>query len=215
MLKKELMNELNNENHYTVPRYVLSYAKELGLDMDSLILLIYFLNKPNKSIFDYKKIIEDINFTEKELLNALSTLKDKNILLILMEKNDSGVLEEKVDISLFYESIFSKILNKETKENNEKDLYDNFEKEFGRTLSPMEYEIINSWKEQKISNELILSALKEAVFNGVNNLRYIDKILYEWNKKGIKKPTDIIEKQKAREEEKTPETYEYDWLNED
>jgi len=98
MLKKELMNELNNENHYTVPRYVLSYAKELGLDMDSLILLIYFLNKPNKSIFDYKKIIEDINFTEKELLNALSTLKDKNILLILMEKNDSGVLEEKVDI---------------------------------------------------------------------------------------------------------------------
>lgn len=215
MLKKELMNELNNENHYTVPRYVLSYAKELGLDMDSLILLIYFLNKPNKSIFDYKKIIEDINFTEKELLNALSTLKDKNILLILMEKNDSGVLEEKVDISLFYEIIFSKILNKETKENNEKGLYDNFEKEFGRTLSTMEYEIINSWKEQKISNELILSALKEAVFNGVNNLRYIDKILYEWNKKGIKKPTDIIEKQKAREEEKTPETYEYDWLNED
>ena len=209
------MNELNNENHYTVPRYVLSYAKELGLDMDSLILLIYFLNKPNKSIFDYKKIIEDINFTEKELLNALSTLKDKNILLILMEKNDSGVLEEKVDISLFYEIIFSKILNKETKENNEKDLYDNFEKEFGRTLSPMEYEIINSWKEQKISNELILSALKEAVFNGVNNLRYIDKILYEWNKKVIKKPTDIIEKQKASEEEKTPETYEYDWLNED
>lgn len=215
MLKKELMSELNNENHYTVPKYVLSYAKELGLDMDSLILLIYFLNKPNKSIFDYKKIIEDINFTEKELLNALSTLKDKNILLILMEKNDSGVLEEKVDISLFYEIIFSKILNKETKENNEKDLYDNFEKEFGRTLSPMEYEIINSWKEQKISNELILSALKEAVFNGVNNLRYIDKILYEWNKKGIKMPTDIIEKQKAREEEKTPETYEYDWLNED
>lgn len=215
MLKKELMNELNNENHYTVPKYVLSYAKELGLDMDSLILLIYFLNKPNKSIFDYKKIIEDINFTEKELLNALSTLKEKNILLILMEKNDSGVLEEKVDISLFYEIIFSKILNKETKENNEKDLYDNFEKEFGRTLSPMEYEIINSWKEQKISNELILSALKEAVFNGVNNLRYIDKILYEWNKKGIKKPTDIIEKQKAKEEEKTLETYEYDWLNED
>ena len=73
-------------------------------------------------------IIEDINFTEKELLNALSTLKEKNILLILMEKNDSGVLEEKVDISLFYEIIFSKILNKETKENNEKDLYDNFEK---------------------------------------------------------------------------------------
>ena len=181
MLKKELLEQLNNENHYTVPKYVLTYAKDLGLDMNALILLIYFLNKPNKTIFDYKKIINDLNFTEKELLDSMSVLKDKNILLILMEKNDSGVLEEKVDISLFYEIIFSKIINNESKENVEKDLYDNFEKEFGRTLSPMEYEIINSWLEQGISNELILSALKEAVFNGVNNLRYVDKIIYEWN----------------------------------
>lgn len=215
MLKKEFMEQLNNENHYTIPKYVLVYAKELGLDMNSLILLIYFLNKPNKMIFNYKKIVEDLNFTEKELLDAISLLKDKNILLILMEKNDSGVLEEKVDISLFYEIIFSKMLNKEDKEEKEKDLYDNFEKEFGRTLSPMEYEIISSWLEQGISNELILSALKEAVFNGVNNLRYIDKILYEWNKKGIKKPSDVTVREKEKEESKEDVTFEYDWLNED
>ncbi len=215
MLKKELLEQLNNENHYTVPKYVLTYAKDLGLDMNALILLIYFLNKPNKTIFDYKKIISDLNFTEKELLDSMSVLKDKNILLILMEKNDSGVLEEKVDISLFYEIIFSKILNNESKENVEKDLYDNFEKEFGRTLSPMEYEIINSWLEQGISNELILSALKEAVFNGVNNLRYVDKIIYEWNKKGIKKPSEVTQTEKKEEEEKASETYEYDWLNEE
>ena len=215
MLKKELLEQLNNENHYTVPKYVLTYAKDLGLDMNALILLIYFLNKPNKTIFDYKKIINDLNFTEKELLDSMSVLKDKNILLILMEKNDSGVLEEKVDISLFYEIIFSKIINNESKENVEKDLYDNFEKEFGRTLSPMEYEIINSWLEQGISNELILSALKEAVFNGVNNLRYVDKIIYEWNKKGIKKPSEVTQTEKKEEEEKASETYEYDWLNEE
>lgn len=215
MLKKELMEQLNNENHYTVPKYVLTYSKELGLDMNSLILLIYFLNKPNKMIFDYKKIINELNFTEKELLNALSTLKDKNILLILMEKNDSGILEEKVDISLFYDIIFSNILNNKDEEKNEKDLYDTFEKEFGRTLSPMEYEIINSWLEQGISRELILSALKEAVFNGVNNLRYVDKILYEWNKKGIKKADEIKVSNKKTEDDKEDISYEYDWLNED
>jgi len=215
MLKKDFIEQLNNENHYTIPKYVLAYAKDLGLDMSSLILLIYFLNKPNKTIFDYRKIIEDLNFSEKELLDAISILKDRNILLILMEKNDSGVLEEKIDISLFYEIIFSKILNNEKQEKNEKDLYDNFEKEFGRTLSPMEYEIINSWLEQGISDELILSALKEAVFNGVNNLRYVDKILYEWNKKGIKKSDDVVSKEKEREESDAFVPYEYDWLNED
>ena len=215
MNKKDFLEQLNNENHYTISKYVLSYAKELGLDMDSFILLIYLLNKPNKMIFDYKKIIDDINFTEKELLSAISLLKDKNILLILMEKNESGVLEEKIDISLFYEIIFSKMLNKQKKENKEKDLYDEFEKGFGRTLSPMEYEIISDWLEKGISNELILSALKEAVFNGVNNLRYIDKILYEWNKKGIKTPNDITSKIKKEEDQKEEITYEYDWLNED
>lgn len=215
MLKKEFMNQINNENHYTVPKYVLSYAKSLGLDMSSLILLIYFLNKPNKSIFNYKKIVEDLNFSEKELLDSISILKDKNLLLILMEKNDSGILEEKVDISLFYDIIFSKILNDEKEEEKEKDLYDNFEKEFGRTLSPMEYEIISTWLSQGIKKELILSALKEAVFNGVNNLRYIDKILYEWNKKGIKNAKDVSKKEKETEEDKEDVSYEYDWLNED
>lgn len=215
MLKQQFLEQINNENHYTIPKYVLTYAKELGLDMNSLILLVYFLNKPNKMIFDYRKIVKDLNFSEKELLDAISILKDKNILLILMEKNDSGILEEKVDISLFYDIIFSKMLNTETEEKSEKDLYDTFEREFGRTLSPMEYEIINSWLEQGISNSLILSALKEAIFNGVNNLRYVDKILYEWNKKGIKKPDDIKEKEKQIEDEKEVVSYEYDWLNED
>ena len=216
LLKEDFLQQLNNENHYTVPKYVFTYAKELGFDMSSLILLIYFINKPNKAVFDYKRIIDDLNFTEKELFDALTTLKDKNILLILMEKNDSGVLEEKVDISLFYEIIFSKILNKEKEDKEDKDLYADFEKEFGRTLSPMEYEIINSWLEQKIDRNLILAALKEAVFNGVSNLRYIDKILYEWNKKGIKKTDDIKKRQVEEKDKKDIEaSYEYDWLNDE
>ena len=49
-------------------------------------------------------------------------------------------------------------------------------------LSPMEYEIIKAWLDNDMSEELIKEALKEATFNGVSNLRYIDKILYEWGK---------------------------------
>ena len=214
MLKKEFLNQINNENHYTVPKYVFTYAKELGLDMNSLILLIYLMNKPNKIIFDYKKIMDELNFSEKELLDAISILKDKNILLILMEKNDSGILEEKIDISVFYEIIFSKMLNEEKSLKDSNDLFSTFEKEFGRTLSPMEYEIIKSWQEKEISNELILMALKEAVYNGVNNLRYIDKILYEWSKKGVKNASDVENKNKEQSQEDDTDFYQYDWLNE-
>lgn len=214
MLKDKFMQQINNENHYTVPNYVLLFAKEASLDANSLILLIYFLNQKNKDIFNYKKILNDLSFTEKELLESISVLKDKKILSISMEKNESGILEERVDISSFYDIVFSKFLEEEKERVNYSNLYSEFEKEFGRTLSPMEYEIINSWLESKISNDLILAALKEAVFNGVSNLRYIDKILFEWNKKGIKKPDDINKVKKDEEEDKNESFYEYDWLNE-
>ena len=214
MLKDKFMQQINNENHYTVPNYVLLFAKEASLDSNALILLIYFLNQKNKDIFNYKKILNDLAFTEKELLESISVLKDKKILSISMEKNESGILEERVDISSFYDIIFSKFLEEEKEKVNDSNLYSEFEKEFGRTLSPMEYEIINSWLESKISNDLILTALKEAVFNGVSNLRYIDKILFEWNKKGIKKPDDINKVKKDEEEDKNESFYEYDWLNE-
>ena len=214
MIKKKLFESINNENHYTVDKFVLNKAKEMNLDVNSLILLIYFLNHKNKEIFNYKKILEDLKFNEKELLDSISVLKDKKMLSIYMEKNESGILEERVDISSFYEIIFSKLLEDEENENNQKDLYDCFEREFGRTLSPMEYEIINNWIEQNISQELILAALKETVFNGVNNLRYVDKILYEWNKRGIKKSSDILKSERKKEEDSKESYYEYDWLNE-
>lgn len=215
MLKNKLIEQINNENHYTIPKYVLLYAKEAKLDVNSLILLIYLLNQKNKDIFDYKKIVCDLSFDEKELMDAISCLKEKKILTIEMEKNETGILEEKINISSFYDIIFSKFLDESKEKEEENDLYSMFEKEFGRTLSPVEYDIISSWIDKGVEKDLLKEALKEAVFNGSNNLRYIDKLLFEWNKKGIKSASEINKKAKEEvENEEKEETYEYDWLNE-
>lgn len=215
MFREKILELVNNENHFVVDKCVLKCAKQMKLNINSFILLIYFLNHKNKEIFDYKKILNDLDFSEQELVDSISQLKDKKILSIGMEKNDSGILEERIDISAFYDILSSKILDDDKQNANDKDLYDIFEKEFGRTLSPMEYEIINGWLESKLDKELIICALKETVFNGVNNLRYVDKILYEWNKKGIKVPSDIKEVEHNKSEENEQPYYEYDWLNED
>ena len=137
MLKKQFIEQINNENHYTIPKYVLTHAKDFRLDINSLILLIYFLNQKNKFVFNYKKIIDDLNFSEKEFLDSISILKEKKLISIQMEKNDSGILEEIVDVSSFYDIILSKFINESDTEQENNDLYDSFEKEFGRTLSPM------------------------------------------------------------------------------
>ncbi|NMM54185.1 DnaD domain-containing protein [Paenibacillus aquistagni] len=68
----------------------------------------------------------------------------------------------------------------------ELNLFEIFEKEFGRPLSPMEYETIGGWiDDDRYSQALILLALKEAVFAGKIHFRYIDRILLEWSRNKI------------------------------
>ena len=81
----------------------------------------------------------------------------------------------------------------------------------------MDYEIINAWIDRGFNEELIIAALKEAIDNGVSSFRYIDKILYEWKRKGIKQVEDI---KKSFEKEESPDynidkgILEYNWLDE-
>ena len=86
----------------------------------------------------------------------------------------------------------------------------------------MELEIINGWLISGTSEEMILGALKEAVYNGVTSFRYIDKIIYEWERKGFKTMNDVSNHMKARREEKSKdkviqkreqEIVDFDWLN--
>ncbi|HBM4134572.1 TPA: DnaD domain-containing protein, partial [Listeria innocua] len=66
-------------------------------------------------------------------------------------------------------------------------LYSLFEAEFGRPLSPMEAEMLSAWVDQdRTSPDLIKEALKEAVISQKLNFRYIDRILLNWSKQGVK-----------------------------
>lgn len=80
---------------------------------------------------------------------------------------------------------------RETAASRRKDLFTVFESEFARPLSPMEYETIVGWLDQdKYSDSLIMTALKEAVFAGKVHFRYIDRILMEWSRNGVKTPEE-------------------------
>ena len=55
-----------------------------------------------------------------------------------------------------------------------------FQYEFNRLLTPIEKEIIEDWKKEGFSDETIIKALKQSVYNGAVSLRYINKILQSW-----------------------------------
>ena len=111
-------------------------------------------------------------------------------------------IEEEISLDLFY----NKLLMTNKKEEVTTDIFSVFENEFGRTLSPIEYQTINAWLEKGTDEETIKKALKEAVINGVSNLRYIDKILFEWSK--IK--SDSKDKESAH-----TVIFDYNWLEDE
>ena len=207
------------KNNICIPKILLSNYKDLKINEKELIVLIYMLND-NSNLFNPGKISKELNLKLPEVLEIIEKLNNSDLITINTEKNN-GVLEEIVDLSNFYKKLAYLIVNKEkvesVNEDKQTNIYDDFEREFGRTLSPIEYELISGWLENEFSEEIILCALKEAVFNGVSNLRYIDKILYEWKKKGINTKEAVLKDKQnfKKNSSKKTEMFDYDWLNEE
>lgn len=209
----ETIKEIIKNKDMIVPRLLFLNYKKIGITEKELIFLIYIIN--NTNIFNPKQISLDLNINLNEVMEITSSLKSKGLLNIELKKVGTK-RNEYIQIDELYEKISFIILNTETEE-PKTNIYDIFEKEFGRTISPMEYEIIGAWLDNGTSEETIILALKEATYNGVNNLRYIDKIISEWTKKGIKTQEDVEKsrlsfKQKKEIKPKN-EILEYDWLN--
>lgn len=201
--------ELLKHGHIMVPMSLLQNYKKLKLTDKELIVLIYLLGSNE---FDPEKISKDLNIKLADTLKLIDSLTSKDILKISVKSGK--VCEEYIDLDEMYKKLVMTMVN-DKKEAPKTTIYDKFEKEFGRTLSPMEYEIIGAWIDSNYTEELIELALKEAVYNGVSNLRYIDKILSEWHKKGIKTEIDIKKEREKRQKQKPKkEVFEYDWLNE-
>lgn len=203
------VKELIKSKPYVIPDILLKNYHKLNITEKELIILIYLIN--SDLTFNPKLIANDLNIDLKELMEIISKLIEKDILKI--DSINTKIKEECFNLDTLYNKLTFIIVNDEIKE-VKSNLFVAFEKEFGRTLSPLDYEIICDWQTE-FSDELILSALKEAVFNGVNNLRYIDKIIRDWHKKGINNQQDVLNERKKFQEKKTDKKlFDYDWLNE-
>lgn len=113
-------------------------------------------------------------------------------------------------------------------EQKAKELYQLFEKEFGRILSPIENETIGAWiAVDHYELDIIQLALREAVLNQAYSLKYIDRILLSWERKNIKTKEQVLSQQQKRkqryakemeskevnEQELLPNISLHNWLN--
>ena len=201
IMKGDKIVDILKSGNIVIPIYLLKNYKKLNIKLEEFIFLMYLYNKGNNRVFDPSLFSLEIGSDLEQIMCMVSVLTDKNYIKVEVRKNDKGLMEDVISLDDFYSKLSLLVVDEANKQDSkDSNVFDMIEKEFGRTLSPIEYEIIKAWLDSHISEELIKEALKEATFNGVSNLRYIDKILYEWGKKGIKSKKDVLENKKHRNE---------------
>lgn len=114
-----------------------------------------------------------------------------------------GYLENDEDNNIIYNNI----------NNNNNNIYDFLQKELGRTLSPTEIEKVKEWED----NELTRYAVKIAILNGAYTINYIDAIIYNWQKLGIKSISQAQEETKRHRDKKISKKTDYkpEWFDAD
>ena len=192
------LRKIFESKDFVINSNIVKSISTIDITLDEFLLVLYFINI--SCYLDTENIKDKLGFDDEKTYNTFSSLLNKKYIEIEVTNNNSGVLE-KVKLEPLYDRL---ALNKKI-ETNETDLYSLFERELGRTLSSFEYELINKWIEDGVSENTIKEALKEAILNNVRSFKYIDKIIYDWTKNGTKK--------RAKEEGKLEDMFEYDWLD--
>ncbi|KAB8138451.1 DnaD domain-containing protein [Gracilibacillus oryzae] len=192
-----------------VSKLLINQYHKLGMNEQQLVILLHiYISKINGVHFPTpEEISENMTITTEECSRHLRNLIQLGYLQI-EEDETSGKLKEMYSLESLWEKIYKepeKIENKEEAQIGE--MFRRFEQEFGRPLSPFEIERINSWiDEEKYSIELIYAALREAVLMSKLNFNYIDRILIDWVKKGVRSLAQAKETSKSFHEHKNTES---------
>lgn len=89
---------------------------------------------------------------------------------------------------------------------------------YAREVFPHEYEKLENWLNE-YGGELVLFAIDISVANNVKHLNYVHGILRNWKSSGFKTKQDVLEHEKeiskAKEEKKSVELFDYNWLDDE
>ncbi len=194
MNNEEKMVQWLEQEYLSIPTFLMSSYKQLGLNEDELILLLQvqsFIQIGN-SFPTPTEISNRMTWSTTKCTEQLRALLQRGYITIQEEHDEKSVIHEKYSLKPLWEKVLFLFLNNSLEKHEQSikqefNLYSMFEQEFGRPLSPLECESLSMWIDEDHHDPTIIkAALREAVMSGKLNFRYIDRILFEWKKNGIK-----------------------------
>ncbi|WP_278963390.1 DnaD domain protein [Lactobacillus apis] len=188
---------------------LLAYYPQLKITNSELILIIQlelFAQKGNKFPSN-EQMAANTNFSATEIASIIQQLIDKNDLTIDQVTDEKGRIGNYYNLDRLYSKL-DDLLEKNvatpksgegtTNTTSEIDnsplnqLMRQFEIEFGRYLSPIEREEISAWLNvDHYDPEIIKLALREAVLSQAYSLKYVDRVLLNWQRHNLKTPSEV------------------------
>lgn len=192
---RELIVETLQSGNVNIPHGLLKYYKQLQLNEAQAMLLIHLLSfrqHDGKTFPTVYELQERMALSGQEVVEHLRQLVGKQYITIVEETDENGLRSSRYDFQPLFGKLADCCLQEmgqyidRAEDERETGLVTKFEREFGRPLSPIECELLVKWlEEDKLSDDLIIAALKEAVFAGKLNFKYIDRILFEWQRNRV------------------------------
>lgn len=191
-----------------IPSALLFHFKEIFDSSDDFLVWQFFYLQNTTSLEEVapRQIAENIGKTLTEVNRSMSHLTEKGLLQYkTIELN--GETEVIFDASAALEKLDEILAAKtgdqqpvKTAQNILKDLVDTFQQELGRLLTPFEIEdLTKTIQDDQTNPDLVKAALREAVFNGKANWKYIQAILRNWRREGITSLAQVEAKRAERE----------------
>ena len=208
MQSSDILKSTNFNYNNLFIKKILDY----NLSLHEFLLLNYFINY-NVEELNINEIEKHTSLTDEMILEAYNGLITKKIIKI-NTSNKNGVIVEIISLDDFYDKI-DQAIRGEKNEASKDEIIKVFEKASSEKATDLEIEVINAWISSGFETSMIINAINEAKYNGTCNIRYIDKVLNEWSKKGIKS-SEELEKYLKNELEATKkiELFDYNWLDE-
>ncbi|MGC6767975.1 DnaD domain protein [Enterococcus sp. LJL51] len=203
------INDYLQAGETVVSNLVIENYRKIGLSDEEFLfwLQLYRSQKKGDLFPDLLAISEMLEKPKEKVYQLLNELVSRGYIRIDTKQNEQGQMMDTYDLLPIFDKIAGlqkkQLIQKEqqSEENAVKTLYQDFEKEFSRPLSPIELEMIGQWLETDgYKPEVIRLALREAVLNQAYSLKYIDRILLAWERKNLTTKEQIAEDQKRRKQ---------------
>lgn len=205
---------MNINRYINFERLLTLNYKKIGLNDDEFVLLLitYELVQTGTKFVNPSDLSLLCNFTPTKIDVVYSGLIAKK--LVSNEFTSAGIMFTSFDgiVKKLLACLDDEVDQQEAKDKQDKgaedDIFKYMQSFFNRPLSPLEYDVIQSWKNKKYDYELIKAACEIAAQTNNKSIRYIDTIIYEENKK-----SEIGAEEYQKRQQETIELSKVDWLN--